>query len=204
MKKKGGRGGKHRTLPGAARHRPERRSCVCASPLPRAGAQLAVCASAGGLPLLGAHARLSAGVTRRTPTLCGNTSWTSSSLCPSQTVCGFPAVWVVCRGVLCGLCLVNGGLAGAGAGGGGGAVGDCLRSGASLVDVRLDVVPLPTRSSSPTVVGCRLGGYPAGRDRWGEEFVVGGVLPRITLTQTPCGVNQASSVYQHWCSSTLH
>jgi hypothetical protein len=30
------------------------------------------------------------------------------------------------------------------------------------VDVRLDVVPLPPRSSSPTVAGCRLGGYLAG------------------------------------------
>jgi len=31
------------------------------------------------------------------------------------------------------------------------AVGGGLRSGAALVDVRLDVVPLPPRSSSPTV-----------------------------------------------------
>ena len=30
-------------------------------------------------------------------------------------------------------------------------VGGGLRSGAALVDVRLDVVPLPPRSSSPTV-----------------------------------------------------
>jgi hypothetical protein len=29
----------------------------------------------------------------------------------------------------------------------------CLRSGATLVDVRLDVVLLPSRSSSPTVAG---------------------------------------------------
>jgi hypothetical protein len=32
------------------------------------------------------------------------------------------------------------------------AVGGGLRSGAALVDVRLDVVPLPPRSSSPTVL----------------------------------------------------
>jgi hypothetical protein len=59
------------------------------------------------------------------------------------------------------------------------AVGGGLRSGAALVDVRLDVVPLPPRSSSPTVEGCRLGGYPAGRDPWGGDRFVGGVLPRI-------------------------
>ena len=39
------------------------------------------------------------------------------------------------------------------------AVGGGLRSGAALVDVRLDVVPFPPRSSSPTVAGCRLGGF---------------------------------------------
>jgi len=54
-------------------------------------------------------------------------------------------------------------------------------SGAALVDVCLDVVPLPLRSSSQTVAGCRLGRYPAGRDRWGGERVVGGVLPRINI-----------------------
>jgi hypothetical protein len=50
-------------------------------------------------------------------------------------------------------------------------------SGANLIDVRLDVGPLPPRSSSPTVAGCWLGGFPVGRDRWGGERVVGGVLP---------------------------
>jgi hypothetical protein len=38
------------------------------------------------------------------------------------------------------------------------AVGGGLRLVVALVDVRLDVVPLPPRSSSPTVAGCRLGG----------------------------------------------
>jgi hypothetical protein len=61
------------------------------------------------------------------------------------------------------------------------AVGGGLRSGAALVDVRLDVVPLPPRSSSPTAAGCPLGGFPAGRDRWGGERIVGGVLPRINI-----------------------
>jgi hypothetical protein len=60
-------------------------------------------------------------------------------------------------------------------------VGGGLRSGAALVDVRLDVGPLLPRSSLPTVAGCRLGGFPAGRDRWGEERVVGGVLTRINI-----------------------
>jgi hypothetical protein len=61
------------------------------------------------------------------------------------------------------------------------AVGGGLRSGAALADVRLDVVPLPPRSSSPTVEGCRLGGFPAGRDRWGGDRVVEGMLPRINI-----------------------
>ena len=52
------------------------------------------------------------------------------------------------------------------------AIGGGLRSGAALVDVRLDVVPLPPRSSLPTVASCQLGGYPAGRDRWGGKRVV--------------------------------
>jgi hypothetical protein len=68
-----------------------------------------------------------------------------------------------------GLVLVRGGGACSAVGGG-------LRSGATLVDVRLDVVPLPPRSSSPTIAVCRLGGYPAGRDWWGGKRVVGGVF----------------------------
>ena len=31
------------------------------------------------------------------------------------------------------------------------------------------------------VAGCWLGGYPVGRDQWGGERVVGGVLPRINI-----------------------
>ena len=61
------------------------------------------------------------------------------------------------------------------------AVGCGLQLGAALIDVRLDVGPLPPRSSSPTVAGCRLSGFPVGRDRWGGERVVGGVLPRINI-----------------------
>jgi hypothetical protein len=57
-----------------------------------------------------------------------------------------------------------------------------LRSGAALVDVRLDVVPLQPSSSSPTVAGCQLGGYPAGRDLWGGERIVWeGCHPALTL-----------------------
>ena len=55
-----------------------------------------------------------------------------------------------------------------------------LREGVALVCVRLDVVPLPTRASAQTVAGCRLGGFPVGRDRWGGERVVG-VLPLISI-----------------------
>jgi hypothetical protein len=39
-----------------------------------------------------------------------------------------------------------------------------LSSAAAPVVVRLDVMPLPPRSSAPTVSGCLLGGYPVGRD----------------------------------------
>ena len=53
--------------------------------------------------------------------------------------------------------------------------------GTALIGVRLDVGSLPPRSSSPTVAGCRLGGFPVGRDRWGGERVVGGVLPSINI-----------------------
>ena len=61
------------------------------------------------------------------------------------------------------------------------AVGGGLQSGAALICVRLDVWSLPPRSSSLTVTGCRLGGFPVRRDRWGGERVVGGVLPRISV-----------------------
>jgi hypothetical protein len=56
-----------------------------------------------------------------------------------------------------------------------------LQSGAAFIDVRLDVWPLPPRSSSQTVAGCQLGGFPVGRDLWGGECIVGGVLPRISI-----------------------
>ena len=49
------------------------------------------------------------------------------------------------------------------------AVGGGLQSGASLF-----FWSLPPRSSSLTVTGCRLGGFPVRRDRWGGERVVGG------------------------------
>ena len=66
-----------------------------------------------------------------------------------------------------------------------------LSSGAAPVVVRLDVVPLPPRSSSPTVAGCRLGGYPVRRDRWGGKSAAGGMYPALTLAPT-CGANRAS------------
>ena len=63
-----------------------------------------------------------------------------------------------------------------------------LQSGALIDSISLDVGSLPTRSSSPTVTGCRLGGFPVGRDWWGGEHVVGGVLPRISI-----GTSEGSS-----------
>jgi hypothetical protein len=104
---------------GATRRRQrvvERQSCTVSGPLPRAREQLFVHASASGLPLLGAHVRLSVCVSRGTPTCCGSESWLSSCQCLSQAVCGFLTVWVICRGVCCGLCLVVWGWGGAGAG----------------------------------------------------------------------------------------
>ncbi len=85
------------------------------------------------------------------------------------------------------------------------AVGVGLLSGATLVDVRLDVVPLPPRSSSQTVTGCLLGGYPVGRDQWGGDHIVGGVLPRINIDADVWGESSImAGVYEHWCLSTLH
>jgi hypothetical protein len=111
--------------------------------------------------------------------------------------CPPPAVWhgaVVlrlrwppspCRGAdRCGLSLVTGGgdwLVLVWGDGACRTVGGGLQLGAALIDVRLDVGPLPPRSSSPTVAGCRLGGFPVGRDWWGGERIVGGVLPRINI-----------------------
>ena len=66
-----------------------------------------------------------------------------------------------------------------------------LSSGAAPVAVLLDVVPLPLRSSAPTVAGCRLGGYPVGRDRWGGKRTAGEMYPALTLAPT-CGANRAS------------
>ena len=63
-------------------------------------------------------------------------------------------------------------------------VGVGLQSGATLIDVRLDVGSLPPRSSSLTVTGCLLGGFPAGHYQWGGECIVGGVLPRINIGTT--------------------
>ena len=80
---------------------------------------------------------------------------TTYTQCFRQCGCSFVEVCavdcVLSRGR--GLVLVRGGGACRVVGGG-------LRSEAALVDVRLDVVSLPPRSSSPTVAGCRLGGYP--------------------------------------------
>ncbi len=110
----GGGGGGSRARPAAGRVARRGGPASALAPFPVPGR--AVLASAGGLPLPGAHAQLSACVARGTPTRCGSESWVSSGRCPSPAVCGFPAVWVVCRGVRCGLSLVDWGVGGAGAG----------------------------------------------------------------------------------------
>ena len=64
----------------------------------------------------------------------------------------FPVVEVVCEDVRCGVRRVAGGCLSLVRGGGVfHAVGGGLHLGVALVDVRLDVVPLPPRSSSATV-----------------------------------------------------
>ncbi len=50
-----------------------------------------------------------------------------------------------------------------------------LRSGAALVVVHLEVVPLHPCSSALTVAGCRLVRFPAGLDRWGGKRAAGGM-----------------------------
>ena len=52
-------------------------------------------------------------------------------------------------------------------------VAGCVRE--QLSSPSADVVPLQTRSSSPTVADCWLGGYPAGRDWWGGKRHAGGM-----------------------------
>jgi hypothetical protein len=62
-----------------------------------------------------------------------------------------------------------------------------------------DVVPLLPSSSSPTVAGCWLGGFPAGRDLWGADHVVGGVLPRINIDADVWGESSImTGVYHCW------
>ena len=70
------------------------------------------------------------------------------------------------------------------------------QKGVALVDVRLDVVPLPPRFSLPTVAGCRLGRYPGGSDRWGGERVVGGVLPRISIGADVWGESSMGKAFE--------
>jgi hypothetical protein len=81
----------------------------------------------------------------------------------------------------------------------------CLRSGAALVYIRLDVVPLPSSSSSQTVEGCLFSGHPVGRDQFGGNHIVGGVLPHIHIVSNVWGKSSImTGVYQHWCLSTLY
>ena len=70
------------------------------------------------------------------------------------------------------------------------------------------------------VAGCLLGGYPVGRDWWGEKYDVGGMcsqgifdrcfsntnaLPHINIDADVWGeLNIMAGVYYHRCLSTLH
>jgi hypothetical protein len=45
----------------------------------------------------------------------------------------------------------------------------------------------------------------AGRDRWGGERVVGGMLPRVNIGADVWNESSIKTgVYQRWCSSTFH
>jgi len=68
------------------------------------------------------------------------------------------------------------------------------------VVVRLDAVPLPPRSSALTVAGCRLGGYPDGRDRWGGMRDAGGMSEDHDRCFSMLVLGSFStSVFQHQC-----
>ena len=128
----------------------------------------------------------------------------SSGRCPSP-VCGFPAIWVVCRGVRCGLRLVTGEGVGAGAG----------RRRMPRNRWRPALRGPPSSTSAST--SC-LSRHVIPRRLWRVVGwlgilldVIGGVesalwegcYPALTLAPT-CGANRASGVYQRWFSSTLH
>jgi hypothetical protein len=75
-----------------------------------------------------------------------------------------------------------------------------LSSGAAHVVVRLDVVSFPTSSSTPTVAGCRLGGYPVRRDRWGGKRTAGGMSEdNDRCFSTPVLGAFSKDVFQHHC-----
>jgi hypothetical protein len=75
-----------------------------------------------------------------------------------------------------------------------------LSSGAAHVVVRLDVVTLPPSSSAVTVAGCRLGGYPAGRDRWGGKRAAGGMSEDHDRCFSMLVLGAFSTdVFQHQC-----
>ena len=77
-----------------------------------------------------------------------------------------------------------------------------LSSGADPVVVRLDVLPLLPRSSAPTVAGCRLGGYPAGRDQWGGKRAAGGMSEGHDRCFSMLVLGAFSTgVFQHQCIS---
>jgi hypothetical protein len=83
------------------------------------------------------------------------------------------------------------------------AVGGVLRSGGSS----RRHPPRRRASPSPFFVadsGGLLGWYPVGRDWWGGDRVVGGVLPRINIGANVWGEsNIMTGVYERWCWSTL-
>jgi hypothetical protein len=79
-----------------------------------------------------------------------------------------------------------------------------LSSGAAPVVVRLDVVPLPPRSSAPTVAGCRLGGC-RGRYCFGGGvllFILGSSLGGVGPVRGLRGEEEGGGVRAHTYTQT--
>jgi len=80
-----------------------------------------------------------------------------------------------------------------------------LSSGAAPVVVRFGVVSFPPCSSVPTVTGCRLGGYPVGRDRWGGKRAAGGMSEDNNRCFSSLVLGALSKgVFQHHCITRIN
>jgi len=75
-----------------------------------------------------------------------------------------------------------------------------LSSGAAPVVVRFDIVSFPPCAFPPTVAGCRLGGYPVGRDQWDGKRSAGGMFEDNDRCFSTLVLGAFSTgVFQHHC-----